>query len=111
MSAASEELAERIRALIGHRPGVAEKKMFGGSGFMLNGNMVVGAMKSGALMMRVGPERQAEALALPGAAPMVHGGREMSGFVLVTDEGIEDSEALQTSIDFCWSFVETLPPK
>lgn len=111
MSAASDELADRIRASIGHRPGVTEKKMFGGSGFMLNGNMVVGAMKSGALMMRVGPDRHAEALALPGAAPMIHGGREMSGFVLVTDDGIEDEEALAASIDFCWQFVTTLPPK
>jgi hypothetical protein len=42
MSEASEELADRIRAIIGHRPGVTEKRMFGGNGFMLNGNMVVG---------------------------------------------------------------------
>jgi len=111
MSAASEELADRIRALIGHRPGVTEKKMFGGSGFMLDGNMVVGAMKSGALMMRVGPDRQEKALALPGAEPMIHGGRTMNGFVLVADEGIEDNDALQASIDFCWTFVATLPPK
>ena len=31
-----------------------EKKMFGGFGFMLNGNMVCGAMSTGALLMRVG---------------------------------------------------------
>ena len=42
MSVESEELAERIRDLIGHKPGVIEKRMFGGFGFMLNGNMVVG---------------------------------------------------------------------
>ena len=111
MSAASEELADRIRAIIGHRPGVTEKKMFGGSGFMLNGNMVVGAMKSGSLLMRVGPDRYDEACRRPGAAPMIHGGREMKGFVEVTDEGIEDDEALGRSVGFAWAFVETLPPK
>ncbi len=70
MSDASDELADRIRAIIGHRPGVTEKKMFGGAGFMLHGNMVVGAMKSGALLMRVGPERHADAVNRPGATPM-----------------------------------------
>lgn len=111
MSEASEELAERIRALIGHRPGVSEKKMFGGFGFMLNGNMVAGAMKSGALLLRVGPDRHAEATTLPGAAPMVHGGRKRVGIVEVTDEGIEDEDALRSMIDYAWQFVETLPPK
>jgi hypothetical protein len=111
VSTASEELAERIRALIGHKPGITEKKMFGGFGFMLNGNMVVGAMRSGALLMRVGPARHAEAVSRPGAAAMIHGGREMVGFVEVTDEGIEDEDALKASIDYCWQFVKTLPPK
>lgn len=111
MSEASEELADRIRALIGDKPGVTEKKMFGGWGFMLYGNMVVGAMKSGALLMRVGPERHEEAKRLPGAAPMIQGGKEMSGFVELTDDGIEDDEALKASIDFAWAFVKTLKPK
>ncbi len=111
MSAASEELADRIRAIIGHRPGVTEKKMFGGFGFMLNGNMVVGAMKSGALLMRVGPERFDEACRRPGAAPMVMGERRMKGFVEVTDEGIEDDDALKDSIAYAWTFAETLPAK
>lgn len=111
MSTASDELADRIRELIGHRPGVTEKRMFGGRCFLLNGNMVCGAMKSGALLMRVGQERYAAAVALPGAAPMIHGGREMVGFVEVTDQGIEDDEALRESVDFCWTFVSTLPAK
>jgi hypothetical protein len=110
MSVASEELAERIRALIGHKPGVTEKKMFGGFGFMLKGNMVCGAMKSGALLMRVGPDLYRDALSRPGAQPMQHGGREMVGFVEVTDD-IEDDDALKDWIDFAWTFVKTLPAK
>ena len=111
MSVASEELADRIRALIGHKPGITEKKMFGGFGFMLNGNMVCGAMKSGALLMRVGPHRHEEAKARPGATTFDQGGREMVGFIQVTDQGIEDDEALENWIDYSWSFVATLPPK
>lgn len=111
MSEASDELADRIRQIIGHKPGVTETKMFGGFGFMLNGNMVVGAMKSGALLMRVGPDKHAEARQRPGAAPMVQGGREMVGFVEVTDEGIADDDALKETIAYAWEFVKSLPPK
>ncbi|MDO8359423.1 MAG: TfoX/Sxy family protein [Devosia sp.] len=111
MSPASEELADRIRAIVGHRVGVTEKKMFGGICFMLGGNMVVGSMKDGAMLMRVGPERHEAAKRRPGATPMIQAGREMAGFVLVADEGIADDEALEESIDYAWGFVKTLPAK
>ena len=110
MSVASEEMTDRIRSLIGHKPAVTEKKMFGGSGFMLHGNMVVGAMSSGTLLVRVGPNLHDQALSRPGAQPMVQGGREMRGFIEVTD-GIEDDDDLKDWIDFAWAFVPTLPPK
>jgi hypothetical protein len=41
----SESLAERIRQTLGRRKGIEEKKMFGGVGFLLNGNMLVGVCK------------------------------------------------------------------
>ncbi len=69
MSAATDELAERVRDLIGHRPGVTEKKMFGGYGFMLNGNMVCGAMSTGYLLLRVGPDLHAEGSGVPARRP------------------------------------------
>jgi hypothetical protein len=111
MSPASEELADRIRAIVGARVGVTEKKMFGGMCFMLNGNMVVGSMKDGSMLMRVGPDRHEEAKRRPGITPMIQGGREMVGFVLAADEGIDDDDAIKQSIDYAWSFVKTLPPK
>ena len=111
MSVASEELGDRIRAIIGHRPGVTEQRMFGGMGFMLYGNMVVGAMKSGELMMRVGPDLHAQAAARPGAAAMVQGGREMKGFIIVANDAVEDDDDLKDAIAFAWDFVSTLPPK
>ncbi|HHY49848.1 MAG TPA: TfoX/Sxy family protein [Alphaproteobacteria bacterium] len=110
MSVASEELAERIRALIGYKPGVVEKRMFGGAGFMLNGNMVCGAMASGNLLLRVGPDLYAEARRRSGAQAMYMGGREMVGFVEVTDD-FEDKERLKAWLDIAWGFVTTLPAK
>lgn len=111
MSEASEELADRIRAIIGHKPGVTEKKMFGGAGFMLHGNMIVGAMSTGQLLARVDRSQHEAAKARPGAHPMIQAGREMVGFILVTDEGIEDEDALKGWIRYCEDYVKTLPPK
>jgi len=50
-----ERLAERIRGALGRRKGVAEKKMFGGIGFLVNGNMCVGIHGS-ELIVRIPPE-------------------------------------------------------
>jgi TfoX/Sxy family transcriptional regulator of competence genes len=111
MSEASEELADRIRALIGHKPGITEKRMFGGYGFMLNGNMVCGAMSSGSMLMRVGPENHEAAKRRPGAHAMHQGGREMVGFIEVTDEGLEDDEAIRDWIAYSWKVVAAMPPK
>lgn len=111
MSTASDEMAARIRALIGHRPGITERKMFGGVGFMLNGNMIASSTKKGNLMVRVGPGLYGEARRRPGASAMHIGAKEMVGFLNVTDEGIETDEALKEWIDYAEAFVKTLPSK
>ena len=87
-----EHLANRIRELIQARPGVVEKKMFGGVGWMLGGNMAVGVMSTGGLLVRLPPEEVAEAI----AAPHVHefgrpGSKPMKGFVIVDQEVLDDA--------------------
>src|SRR5262249_17544526 len=57
----SEELAERIRQGLARRKGIEEKKMFGGIGLLLNGNLLVGVWKD-SLIVRLGPEEGDEAL-------------------------------------------------
>ena len=94
MSAASEALADRIRALLDYRPGITEQKMFGGFAFMLNGNMLVGGMGNGDLLVRAGPDRRDEALARPGASQAMMKDRAMTGFIAVADEGMETDAAL-----------------
>ena len=42
----SESLAGRVRRAFGRRHDIQEKKMFGGVGFLLNGNLVVGVWKN-----------------------------------------------------------------
>ena len=111
MSELSDALADRIRMLLGPRPGLTETRMMGGVCFMLHGNMLVGPLKDGALLARVGKAGYEEAVALPGAGPMTFTGRPMSGFVEVRDEGIETDAALLEWIGRAERFVMSLPPK
>jgi hypothetical protein len=50
-----EELAGRIRQLIGNDPELSEKKMFGGLAFLIRGNMAIAASSEGGVMVRVDP--------------------------------------------------------
>jgi TfoX/Sxy family transcriptional regulator of competence genes len=85
-----ESLAERVRRVLSDRVGVDERKMFGGLAFLLGGRMFCGIVKA-ELMVRVGPERYAEALALPHARPMDFTGRPMTGMVYVAAAGLRGS--------------------
>src|SRR6516225_6666551 len=107
--ALDEDLAERMRVALAGTGAVREVRMFGGLCFMLNGNMVAGTSKRG-LLVRVGKDRQSEALARPGVKPMEMGGRRMEGYVFV-DPAPHDEEALRDWLGLAVGFVKTLPPK
>ena len=89
---------------------VTEKKMFGGLAFLLNGHMVCGIHKGGA-MFRVGKPNEAAALAVPGASPMMFTGRPMSGMVDCSDEACADDGRRGRLMALSLSFVQALPPK
>jgi TfoX N-terminal domain len=106
----SDELADRIREVIGGHPHGGEIRMFGGICFTLNGNMMVGTMKGGELLARVGDEQEAEALAKPGARRMNFTGREMKGNIMVAADALSD-EALGEWISMASAHVGAMPPK
>jgi TfoX/Sxy family transcriptional regulator of competence genes len=110
VSEASEELSDRIREIIGHRPGVTEKRMFGGRCFLLHGNMLCAAMSNGNLLARVGAAGMEAAAAIPGAVPMHHAGRTMTGFVEISD-GLGNEDELDDWLERLWRFTATLPAK
>jgi hypothetical protein len=60
----SEALAERIRQGLARRKNVEDKKMFGGVGFLLHGNLLVGVWKD-SLIVRLGPDEGEAALREP----------------------------------------------
>jgi TfoX/Sxy family transcriptional regulator of competence genes len=105
-----ETLADRIRQRLARRKQIEEKKMFGGVGFLLNGNMVVGVWKD-SLIVRLGPEGGDEALTEPHVKEFDITGRAMKGWVLVEPAGVDDDDRLSTWIERAMSFVGKLPVK
>ena len=106
----SKALAERIRQGLARRQGIEEKKMFGGIGFLLNGNMLVGVWKE-SLIVRLGPEEGDEALKETHVSQFNITGRSMKGWVLVDPEGLADDDRLKDWIERAVNFVEKLPAK
>jgi len=90
---------------------VIEKKMFGGLAFMLNGHMVSGLHKGGA-MYRIGKDSVATALAMPGVRPMMMSARkEMKGFFDADADLMADDARRLALTRLSLDFVQTLPPK
>jgi TfoX/Sxy family transcriptional regulator of competence genes len=61
-----DEVVQELRRALSDTGKIRETRMFGGTGFMLNGNMVARTFRQG-LLLRVGKERLAQALKLKGA--------------------------------------------
>lgn len=79
--------------MIALRPDVVEKKMFGGIGWMLQGNMAVGVMSTGGLLVRVEPEEVEVLIRQPGVGTFGReGAKPMKGFVVVDAEDLSDAE-------------------
>lgn len=95
---------------MGEPPGLVEKKMFGGVGFLLAGNMACGVHTDG-LIVRVGPNAYAAALTRPHAAPFDMTGRPMTGWVRIAAAGCADDAVLREWVEQAVHFVLTLPPK
>lgn len=103
-------LGERISALIGIRPDVEEKKMFGGLGWMLNGNMWVGVWHE-YLIIRIGIDAYEEIKGNPGVSSMDITGKPMKGWAKVGPDGVSEDKDLKSYITLAEDFVGTLPPK
>ncbi|HEX2367892.1 MAG TPA: TfoX/Sxy family protein [Acidimicrobiia bacterium] len=106
----NQGLADDLRARLGEHRGLSEREMFGGIGFMINGNMAVGVSGED-LMVRVGKDAHDEALSKPGARDFDMSGRAMRGWILVSPEGLATEQDLGRWIDQGVAFAEGLPPK
>ena len=105
-----ENLAARIRHALARKKGVEEKKMFGGVGFLLHGNMLVGVWKN-SLIVRLGPDSYEDALLEPHVKEFDITGKPMKGWVVVEPEGVEGDDQLKGWIERAIKFLRTLPAK
>ena len=64
-----EELADRIRELVGGETGLTEQKMFGGLAFLIGGNMAVAASGQGGMLVHVDPAESDALVATTEATP------------------------------------------
>lgn len=102
-------LAERIRFQLEGMPYV-EKKMFGGVGYLLHGNMACGVIKED-LIVRVDPQEQPALLKKPHVKLFDMTGRPMKGWLVVEADGIKTAKQLVTWVRRGVEFAMTLPPK
>jgi hypothetical protein len=106
-----EELADRIRELIGGERGLEEKRMFGGLAFLINGRMAVAASSKGGLMVRVPPEDTAMLLEGKHVSPMVMAGRETRGWVRVADDGVKTKHQLAKWVSRGAEYAKSVKPE
>ena len=106
-----EELAARIRRLLGDEPAVEEKRMFGGLAFLVRGNMAVGASGWGGILVRVDPAESERLVASTGAYPMEMRGREMRGWLRVDAEDVASDSELAAWVARGTEYARTLPAK
>ena len=89
------------------RPGITERKMFGGLAFLVHGKMFVG-IRDSSLMARVGPERHQDALAMPSVRVMDFTGRSMKGYVYIDSPAIAEDRDLKAWVLWCAGYVAAL---
>ncbi|HEX5940801.1 MAG TPA: TfoX/Sxy family protein [Anaerolineales bacterium] len=105
----NQKLADRVRSQLDGIPFV-EKKMFGGVGFLIGGNMACGVNKDD-LIVRVEPERHGTLLKKPHAKPFDLTGKPMKGWLLVEAKGCKTEKQLGAWVKEGVEFASTLPPK
>lgn len=106
----SASLAERVRQALRSQRRITEKTLFGGVGFMLQGNLLVCVWQS-SLIVRLGAEQATVALDQAHVHPFDVTGRPMKGWIMIEPDGLETDEQLGDWLTLALKFVKTLPAK
>ena len=101
-------LVERVRDLLADVPKVKERRMFGGTGFMVRGNLCVTA-RPARIMCRIDPATHDAALERKGTRTVIMKGREYRGYVHVDASAVKTKAALRAWVLRALEFNRTLP--
>lgn len=104
------DLEDRIDRVTDRLGEIANKKMFGGVGYLINGNMCFGIHKE-SLVLRTSPEKAEELMKSEYVTPFDISGKSMKGWVLVSPDVLETDDQLLDILKLGVSFAETLPKK
>lgn len=85
--ARNEVLLSQVRAALAPVPGVNERRMFGGTAFMLRGKLCI-SVRAGRIMCRIDPALHEAALEHEGSRTVVMRGREYRGYLYVDAEAV-----------------------
>src|SRR5436309_14450829 len=105
-----EKLAERIRRSLGRRKGVAEKRMFGGIAFLLNGNMCCGVHRT-ELIVRLAPEATDKELTESHTRRFDLTGRPMRVWILFESAGLMNDAQLREWVAIAATYAGRLQTK
>ena len=106
-----EELAGRIRELIGRETKLSEQKMFGGLAFLIGGNMAIAASGQGGILVHVDPEQSDELVAKTDAYPMEMRGRTMKGWLRIEPVHVSTKRQLARWVEIGTTYARSLPAK
>jgi hypothetical protein len=106
-----QDLANRIRELLGSEPNLTEQKMFGGLAFLIGGNVAIAASGQGGVLVRVDPARSDTLVARTKARPMEMRGRLMQGWLWVSPEDVRTKRQLAKWVEVGTAYARSLPAK
>ena len=105
-----EKLAQRISSILKETPNCVERKMFGGIGYLVNGNMACGVHKD-KLIVRLSETEYDQAIAMPHVGLFDITGHPMKGWITVKPGGVESDKELKRWVERGVKFANTLPGK
>jgi TfoX/Sxy family transcriptional regulator of competence genes len=106
-----EDLANRIRELVGGESDVREQRMFGGLAFLIGGNMAVAASGHGGVLVRVDPAQSDSLVETTSAELMEMGGRHMRGWLRVDPDDVRSERELARWVKLGTAYARSLPAK
>jgi TfoX/Sxy family transcriptional regulator of competence genes len=106
----NEKMDLKLNEIISKWKNLSKKKMFGGTGYLLNGNMVAGIHKD-YYILRLGEKNALAAHKLAKTKIFDITGRPMKGWIMAEKGAFPNDNNLKEWLNKAKKFVETLPAK